>query len=301
MNSTFKRLVTGLVCLMVFLGYGLATTAQAAKVTVGGKNFTEQYVVGEMMALLLDNAGFDVSKKMGTGSSITRTALTSGQIDLYAEYTGTAWPLYLKHEKLIMDPVKLYESTKAEDLEKNNVVWLDRSNVNNTFALAIRKADAKKLGTSLSELAAYVNAHPGELLFGTGTEFNERPDGIPGLMKTYDFKLTNKQRKIMDIGLSFEAIDREQIDVAMAYPTDGKLRKYDLLVLKDDKNFFPAYNLCVTVRKDYLDAHPEIVEILKPIADLDNETMQELNYKVDAVGLPADMVAEEYLKEKGLL
>lgn len=288
-------------CLIVFLGYGLATAVQAAQVTVGSKNYTEQYVMSEMMALLLENAGFDVSKKMGTASSVTRMALTSGQIDLYAEYTGTAWPLYLKHKKRIKDPVKLYESIKAEDLKTNGIVWLDRSGVNSPFAIAIRKSDAEKLGTSISELASYINSHPGALIFGIGIEFNERPDGIPGLTNAYKFQLTNKERKIMDVGLSFEAIDREQVDVAMVYPTDGKLRKFDLLILEDDKNFFPAYDLCVTVRKDYLDAHPEIVNVLKPMADLDNDTMQELNYKVDVIGLPANVVAEEYLKEKGLL
>nr|WP_321502129.1 glycine betaine ABC transporter substrate-binding protein [uncultured Dethiosulfovibrio sp.] len=295
-KKIFRSFVLSL-CLFLAVG----GVAHAAKVTVGAKNFTEQYVVGEMMALLLENAGFDVSRKMGTGSSITRTALTTGQTDLYAEYTGTAWPLYLKHEGKVDDAKELYDRVKAEDLEKNGIVWLDRSKINNTFALAIRKDDADRLGTTISELASYINENPGKVTFGTGSEFNERSDGIPGIMETYGFSLTNKQRRIMDIGLTFEAIDRKQIDVAMAYPTDGKLQKFNLLILEDDKQFFPAYNLCVTVRKEFLDANPEVEEILKPIADLDNETMQKLNYKVDAVGLPADMVAKEYLEEIGIL
>ncbi|MEA3285024.1 MAG: glycine betaine ABC transporter substrate-binding protein [Synergistota bacterium] len=297
-KSASKVLALGIFSLLLTIG---ASSVSAKEVTVGAKNFTEQYVVGEMMALLLENGGYDVSKKMGTGSSITRTALTSGQIDIYAEYTGTAWPLYLKHDEKVGDPKELYEKVKAEDLERNGIVWLDRSKINNTFALAIRKGDAEKLGTSISELTEYNNSHPEELVFGIGSEFNERPDGIPGIIETYGIELTTGQRKLMDIGLTFEAINRGQIDVAMAYPTDGKLVKFDLLVLEDDKKFFPAYNLCVTVRKEFIDVNPDVVEILAPISELDNEIMQELNYKVDAVGLPADVVAREYLEEKGLI
>jgi len=287
---------------VIFLLVGTITSFALAKkeITVGAKNFTEQYVLGNMISILLENNGFEVTEKFGTGSAITREGLTSGQTDLYAEYTGTASLVYLKHEEVITDPVKLYNKVKKEDLEKNGIVWLDRSDINNTYAIALTKEQVAEIGTTLSDLAKYVNEHH-DLIWGIDHEFAERADGLPGLAEHYGMNINKENIKTMDPGLTYEALDRGQTDITMVFATDGKIKKYGLQVLKDDQQFFPVYNICVNVREEVLNKYPEIREILKPISELDDETMTELNYQVDATGLPAKLVAKNFLREKGYI
>ncbi|HAJ32988.1 MAG TPA: glycine/betaine ABC transporter substrate-binding protein [Candidatus Atribacteria bacterium] len=287
---------------VIFLLVGTITSFALAKkeITVGAKNFTEQYVLGNIISILLENNGFEVTEKFGTGSAITRQGLTSGQTDLYAEYTGTASLVYLKHEEVITDPVKLYNKVKKEDLEKNGIVWLDRSGINNTYAIALTKEQVAEIGTTLSDLAKYVNQNH-NLIWGIDHEFAERVDGLPGLAEHYGMNINKENIKTMDPGLTYEALDRGQTDITMVFATDGKIKKYGLQVLKDDQQFFPVYNICVNVREEVLNKYPEIREILKPISELDDETMTELNYQVDATGLPAKLVAKNFLREKGYI
>ncbi|MCG2790214.1 MAG: glycine/betaine ABC transporter substrate-binding protein [Actinomycetia bacterium] len=295
-----KKFTILLVVIFLLVGT-IATFALAKKeITVGAKNFTEQYVLGNIMSILLENSGFEVTEKFGTGSAITREGLTSGQTDLYAEYTGTASLVYLKHEEVITDPVELYNKVKTEDLEKNGIVWLDRSNINNTYAIALTKEQVAEIGTTLSDLAKYVNQHH-DLIWGIDHEFAERVDGLPGLAEHYGMDINEENIKTMDPGLTYEALDRGQTDITMVFATDGKIKKYGLQVLKDDQQFFPVYNICVNVREEVLNKYPEIREILKPISELDDVTMTELNYQVDATGLPAKLVAKNFLREKGYI
>ncbi len=281
---------------------GSEAKAEKKKIAVGAKNFTEQYVVGNMMSMLLEKNGFSVKEQFGTGSKITRDGLTTGQTDLYAEYTGTAWAVYLGHDEPINDPVELYNKVKQEDLKNNGIVWLDRWALNNTYALAIKKDKVSEYGETIQELGQYVNDNPKALKFGIDQEFYERPDGFFKMVEHYRFDVPKEQVKTMDIGLSYEALDRGQVDVAMVFSTDGLIKKFDLNVLEDNKRFFPVYNLAVTVREESLKKYPEIEEIMRPLAELlDDETMQDLNYQVDAEGLPAKMVAEKFLEEQGLI
>jgi osmoprotectant transport system substrate-binding protein len=295
-----KKFLILLVVIFLLVGT-IASFALAKKeITVGAKNFTEQYVLGNIMSILLENSGFEVSEKFGTGSAITREGLTSGQTDLYAEYTGTASLVYLKHEEVITDPVELYNKVKTEDLEKNGIVWLDRSKINNTYAIALTKEQVAEIGTTLSDLAKHVNEIH-DLLWGIDHEFAERVDGLPGLAEHYGMDIDEENIKTMDAGLTYEALDRGQTDITMVFATDGKIKKYGLQVLKDDQQFFPVYNICVSVREEVLNKYPEIREILKPISELDDVTMTELNYQVDATGLPAKLVAKNFLREKGYI
>lgn len=295
-----KKFLILLVVIFLLVGT-IASFALAKKeITVGAKNFTEQYVLGNIMSILLENNGFEVAEKFGTGSAITREGLTSGQTDLYAEYTGTASLVYLKHEEVITDPVKLYNKVKTEDLEKNGIVWLDRSKINNTYAIALTKEQVAEIGSTLSDLAKYVNQHH-DLIWGIDHEFAERADGLPGLAQHYGMDIDEENIKTMDAGLTYEALDRGQTDITMVFATDGKIKKYGLQVLKDDQQFFPVYNICVNVREEVLNKYPEISEILKPISELDDVTMTELNYQVDATGLPAKLVAKNFLREKGYI
>jgi len=292
-------LLTITLCLVLLVS-SMGVFAQDKKINVGAKNFTEQYILGNMLSILLEANGFQVSEKMGTGSAITREGLVSGQTDLYPEYTGTAWLVYLGHEEVINDPDELYEAVKEEDLEKNDIVWLEKSNINNTYAIALTQEQAEEIGTTLSDLAEYVNEHH-DLVWGIDHEFAERADGLPGLAEHYGMNIDDENVRTMDAGLTYEPLKRGQTDITMVFATDGNIKRYNLKLLEDDKNFFPGYNLCVTVRREVLEKYPEIEDIVKPIAELTDEVMQELNYQVDATGLPERLVAKNYLTENGYL
>lgn len=301
MKNRKPLIILVVVIVLALILWSFLGQKEGKSVTVGAKDFTEQYILGSMISTLLRENGFQVEEKFGTGSTITREGLATGQSDLYPEYTGTAWAVYLNHADVkVNDPVELYNQVKAEDAA-NGIVWLDPAPLNNTYALAIKAENVTKYGDSLEALADYVNTHPGELIFGIDHEFYERADGFWMMAEEYGMKVQENQVKKMDIGLSFESIDRDQIDVAMVFATDGKLKKYNLKVLTDTQNFFPVYNMSVCVNQETLEKYPEIEEILSPLTDLDDETMQALNYQVDAEETPAEVVARDYLKEKGLI
>ncbi|TFG91632.1 MAG: glycine/betaine ABC transporter substrate-binding protein [Candidatus Atribacteria bacterium] len=285
------------------LGSLAASGAETKKIVVGAKDFTEQYVLGNLITLLLEENGFQVEQKFGMAAAIARAGHLSGQIDILLDYTGSAAGAYFKYPEKINDPVKLYEMVKKDDLEQNNMVWMGRTSFNNTYALAIKKDMVDAMGTSISSLAEYVNKDPEKVLIAVNPTFYEREaDGVFAMAKYYGMNILRKNVKAMDTGLTYEAIDRDQVNVAMVFSTDAKLRKFNLSVLEDDKYFFPIYNISLVVKKDILDKYPEIEEILLPITQLiDTKTMIDLNYGVDGMGKPARMVAEEFLKEKGLI
>ncbi|TYC03067.1 MAG: glycine/betaine ABC transporter substrate-binding protein [Kosmotoga sp.] len=287
--------------LVALLLVGITFMFAAPTIRVGGKNFTEQYIVSSMIAELLEEEGFNVKLSTGMSSFAARQALETGQTDIYADYTGTAWVTYLGHDEIISDPQKLYKAVKEEDLKKNGIVWLEMCNFNNTYALAIPRDFANKTGIkTISDLAEYEKNH--DLKYGIDFEFFERPDGFHAMAETYGIDVKSNQVSTMEIGMTYEAINRDQIDVAMVFATDGKLMKYDLVILEDNKNFFPPYNLVVTVRKDVLEEHPEIKEAVRPLAlYLNQNIMIRLNYLVDDKGYEPNEVAEMYLKGLDLI
>ncbi|PNR98253.1 glycine/betaine ABC transporter substrate-binding protein [Petrotoga mexicana DSM 14811] len=278
------------------------STFFGATLTVGAKSFTEQYVLGNLASLLLEENGFNVIKRFGLNSFVVRQGLTTGQIDLYADYTGTAWVTYLGQEEMITDPDELLEKVRELD-DKNGVVWLDRISVNNTYALAIRQEDYEKYGfETLSDLVAYWNEHPKEFVAGVDYEFYERPDGFFAFAEHYGLDIPDSQVSTMQTGLTYEAIANKKIDIAMVFATDPKILKYNLHVLEDDKNFWPYYHISFAVRKDTLDKYPEIEEILRPLTlYLNQDILIRLNYRVDVEGLEPEVVAREYLEGLGLI
>ena len=306
LNKIYLFLLVSISALAVFLG-GLSLIScskiiNGKVITVGAKNFTEGYIVGSMISLLLRENGFEVREVFGAGSMIMRLGLITGQIDIYPEYTGTAWTLYLGHKEKIADSALLYRKVKNEDFIKNDLIWFNKTSVNNTYALAVRKEDIKRVGKSLSSLAEYTRIVKSTIRFGIAHEFFERPDGFKEMTKMYKFKMRDDSLKIMEIGLSFEAIKRDQIDVAMVFSTDGKLKSYNLVLLEDDKKFFPIYNMAFVINKAALLKYPEIKDILDPLTKiLNNDSMQKLNYQVDIKGLPAEMVAQMFLRKHKLI
>ena len=187
--------------------------------------------------------------------------------------------------------------------KNNDIHWMNMSNVNNTYALAMRKEQANELGIeSISDLAAYVNENPGELTMASDAEFANRPDGLPGVEETYGFEFDSSQIKLMDLGLTQRSLDNGQVDVSVAFETDATIVEYDLVTLKDDKNFFPPYRAAVSINEDVYEKYPEVEEITAPLGEkLNSDIMRELNYKVDIEGNSVSVVAHDWLVENGLL
>lgn len=294
--------------LAVFLSVTLyvESTVMAAekKLVVGSKNFTEQQILGQIMIQLLQAKGFTCEDKTGLGGTlVARKALENGQIDIYMEYTGTALVTMLKEKKIITDPKECYAFVKKADLERNGLVWLPYMSFNNTYCLMMRKDDAAAKGIkTLSALSAYVKANPDAIRFGTGPEFYARPDGYKPLQKKYDFKFPRDKIIKMDDGLLYKALKDGQVDVAMGFATDGRIKGFDLVALEDDLNFFPVYNPAPVVRKETAEEYQELESIFSALAEkLDTQTMTDLNYAVDGEHKSVADVAHEWLKSVGLI
>ena len=283
-----------------FAGILVASGGQAAEVVVGGKNFTEQFLLAEMTAQLLAAKGFDVTKKDGMGSQVVRDAQVNGQIDVYWEYTGTSLVTYNKVEER-MDAEATYKKVKELDAEQG-LTWLDPSAANNTYALAVRSSDDKtdSIG-SLSDLAkAYQDGT--SLLMAVNAEFPQRPDGLPGLEAAYGFETGRANIRPMDSGLTYQALQQDQVDIALVFATDGRIQAFDFRVLDDDRQFFPNYALAPVVRTETLAANPSMAEPLNALsAKLDDATMQRLNAEVDVEKREIEAVAGDFLKANGLI
>jgi osmoprotectant transport system substrate-binding protein len=279
--------------------------AKAEKeITVGGKNFTEQYILANFAKILLEENGFDVNMKTGVGSSVARQSLEHGQIDMYFEYTGTGYTVFLKQDDkdIMSDAEKVYEYVKKADA-KNGLLWLEPLQFNNTYTLLMREDQAKELGiSSISDLAEHMNDNPDELTIGVNAEFWERPDGFKPLMKLYDFRVPYGKVKKMDSGLVYQALRDKNVDVSMGFATDGRISAFGFVTLEDDKNYFPTYNPSPVVRKDALEKYPELKEIFRPLSKkLTTDEMQKLNAQVDLENRDEEKTARDWLEANGLI
>ncbi len=278
----------------------IASLATAQNIVVGGKNFTEQQIMSQMTAQLLQAKGFKVDIKAGMGSAVLRQAQENGQIDVYWEYTGTSLITYNKINDR-MSAADTYTKVKELDAAKG-LVWLNPSKANNTYSLAMNQDDAKKQGiVSISDLAAKVKGGA-KLTFASNAEFYARPDGLKPLEQAYGFEFPRESVKRMDTGLVYQALKEKQVDVGLVFATDGRIPAFNFVVLKDDKGFFPNYALTPVVRKQVLDANPKLAEYLNALsAKLDDATMARLNASVDVDKKTVEDVAKTFLKEQGLV
>jgi osmoprotectant transport system substrate-binding protein len=285
--------------------------APKGPIVVGSKNFTEQYILGWMTILGLEDAGFETESQIDLGgTTANREALENGEIDLYWEYTGTAWLVHLGHEEPITDPQTAYQEVKAED-EENGLVWLDYAPFNNTYTLMMRQQAREELGiTKISDLKQYVADNP-DAVVCIDQEFAVRPDGLPALQEDYGLDIKQENVIPMEIGVTYKALRDGECDIAMGFATDGRIAAWSFYNLEDDQNFFPVYNPAPVVREEVIAQYPEIADILNPIAQsLDTETMTRLNSLVD-VGPDEELdsgdemeprdVARQYLQEQGFI
>ncbi|MEO1591569.1 MAG: glycine betaine ABC transporter substrate-binding protein [Cyanobacteria bacterium J06632_22] len=273
--------------------------SDGTKIRIGSKEFTEQYLLGHMFEMVLDNAGYDADYRAIGGTSENHAALLAGEIDMYPEYTGTALLVHLgKEYDANMSTMDVYDVVKGEYAEQFNVTLLQPGSFNNTYAFVMMKDRATELGiTSVSDVAGQAS----DLIFATDLEFADRSDGLPAMKEVYG-GLDFADVKSLDPGLLYSGLENGDVDVTTGYGTDGQIVAMDLLVLDDDKSFWPPYAIAPFVRQETLDANPEIADILNGVtAVLDDETMGALNWEVAGNGKEPDEVAREFLEEQGLL
>ena len=267
-------------------------------VVIGGKNFTEQDILVYMMEEVIEaNTDIEVETKAFLGgTNVVAQAIESGDLDIYAEYTGTALINILGLEQM-NDSQAVYDKVKAAYESEKNIIWLEPLGFNNTYTLAMRRSHAEELGIeTFSDLAN----HSAELTLGSTQEFLERQDGFLGLKETYNMNFEDTVG--MDPGLTYAAVRDGSTDVNDAFSTDGRIAAFDLKVLEDDKNFFPPYYAAPIIRKDTLEKYPEVGDALNQLAGvLNDDLMSKLNAQVDLEGRSAKSVAHDFLVEQGLI
>jgi osmoprotectant transport system substrate-binding protein len=286
---------------------GTATTEagvlSGASFTVGSKEFTEQLILGQITIQVLEDAGAKVSDETGlVGSNTVRAALTSGDIDMYWEYTGTGWINHLGNTAPVKGEREQYDAVAKADLEKNGVTWLEPAPFNNTYSLATSSENATALAvTSLSDLAPLQQRNPDAFTLCAAAEFLARDDGLPGLEKAYGFSFGSKISEL-ELGLVYASVDKgDPCKFGEVFATDGRIAALGLTVLKDDKQFFASYLPALTVRKG-VEQTAELRTLFAPVAAaLTTATMQDLNSRVDVKGEQPEDVARAFLTEKGLI
>lgn len=268
-------------------------------IRIATKPITEQFIIGEMLRLLIENntdLSVKITKGIGGGTSNIHPAMLEGEFDLYPEYTGTGWLVVLKKDTLL-PPNELYGKLKREYRQKYHLLWTPPYGFNNTYSLAVNEEKARKYGLkTFSDLARF----PEEFTFGAEYDFFEIHKGYSALCQCYNLKF--KKTKDMDIGLKYEAIQSGKVDVMTIFTTDGQLKEANLIVLEDDKHFFPTYYCATVIREETLTKHPELKKVLRKMSNiLTDQEMSELNYQVDMEGIPEKTVAKNFLNKKGLL
>ena len=276
-----------------------------AELTVGSKEFTEQLILGEITIQALEAAGATVEDQTGlVGSDIVREALTSGDIDMYWEYTGTGWITHLGHDDAIPGEQEQYEAVAKEDLEANKIDWLEPAALNNTYAIAARDEAIEEFGVqTLSELGEFASSSPDEATLCGASEFLNRNDGLPGLEKAYGFDIPDSSTAEVELGIIPTSVDKaETCNFGEVFATDGRIAALDLTVLEDDKSFFPSYLPALNVAQDVVEQYPDIEGLAAELAGgLDTETMTQLNAQVDVDGAFPPQVAQEWLTSEGFI
>ncbi len=268
-----------------------AGTFASDTIRVGSKDFTENEIVGELYALALEDAGYEVERIFDIAGSVIHTSIINDEIDLYPEYTGTGLITILQLDP-ITDPQEVYDTVKEAYEEQFSLTWLDYAQANDGQGLFVSRAASDEYDIhTISDLQA--NAQ--NLRFASQGEFDEREDGLPGLEKVYG-PFEFKSSKIYDNGLKYSVVENDEADVAPAYTTEGRLAETDKFVLlEDDKQAWPPYNLAPVVRDDVLEAASDIPEILGKVnAALDTETITALNAQVDVDKEEVEDVAAEF-------
>ena len=279
---------------------GRGEPLKGAHLTVTSKSFTEQLILGSIMGIAFEAAGADVIDRTGIQGSIgSREAVRKGDADAGYEYTGTAWITYLGHSKPIIDPQEQWEAVKKEDAG-NGLVWLPPSKLDNTYSLEMNQENAKKYGTkTMSDVAKLAKSDPGAVKLCVEVEFANRADGLPGMQKAYGMNVPARNITQMDTGIIYTQTAKGNCTFGEVFTTDGRIKSMNLVVMDDDKKFFPNYNAAPMINAKSLKEWPAIAEVLNPVtAKLNNSVAQTLNAKVDVDGEDPHQVALDWLVEE---
>lgn len=286
-----------ILCILVILPVVNSNTNEKV-ISVGGKDFTEQFVVTHLVADAIEERT-DISVERRTnlgGSQVCFSALQSKEIDLYIDYSGTLYGDLLMYPSN-SDTEEVYNTVRKDMSDKYDIEVLKQMRFNNTYTLAVTQETADKYNLSeISDLKVSGN----QLKMGSTLEFLQRDDGLPGLMSAYDFTLKNTVG--LDGSPRYTALMNDEVQIVDAFATDGLLKKFDLVVLEDDRHFFPPYFAVPVTRPEVLKEYPEVEEVLNELGELlTDEVMTELNYKVDELGMKPATVAREFLEEAGFI
>jgi glycine betaine/choline ABC-type transport system substrate-binding protein len=267
--------------------------AKADRIVIGSKNFTEQVILGELLAQQIERTTqVRVERRLNLGGTfICHQALVAGQIDAYVEYTGTALTAILK-KPVSTDAKQVYETVRREYQQQFKTEWTEPLGFNNTFVIVVRGDDAQKLNLkTISDAAPFT----GKWVAGFGYEFIEREDGYPGLSKVYDLHFPAPPR-VMDLGLTYRALAGGQVDVIAGNSTDGLIDTLHLLALEDDRHYFPPYDAVPLLREEVARKHPEVRKAFAALAGKITESdMRRLNYQVDGEHRDVADVVREFL------
>ena len=275
-----------------------SNNSSGGNIIVASKDFTEQDILGELLAQQIEaTTNLKVTRRLRLGGSfVCHSAITAGKIDAYIEYTGTAFTGILK-QKAVNDPKEVYERLKQAYSQQFNLEVMPSLGFENTFAMIVRGDDAKRYNIqTLSQSTQYTPQWRG----GFGYEFLEREDGFPGLAKTYDLRFA-KPPQIMDLGLIYRALIQKQVDMVAGNSTDGQISRLGLVVLKDDKHYFPPYETVPIVRQEILKRYPELRNAIASLAGkISADEMRQLNYLVEGELRDVKDVVQKFRKSKGL-
>lgn len=272
----------------------------AAPIKIATKPMTEQFILGEMLKLVIEDTtdySVELTKGIGGGTNNIMPAMESGDFDLYPEYTSSGYIMVLKHDSDGISDEDMWKQLQKEYKDKYDMSWIGQYGFNNTYALIIREEAAKKYNlTKTSQLTDVSD----ELVFGGNSDYIERKDGFHLLCDTYGLKF--KDVKDIDIGLKYEALKKGDIDVSNGFTTDAQLSNDNVRVLEDDKHLQVNYFCSNVVRNDTLKSHPRLEEaIMKLDNSITDKEMASLNYKVEVEGKEDVQVAKDYLTEKGII
>lgn len=295
LKKHIKNGILGILAIGIISMAGCSKSENNETIKIATKPMTEQLILGEMLGMLIEqdtNLNVEITHGVGGGTSNIHPAILKGDFDLYPEYTGTGWNFVLKEEGTINEQ-ELFDKYESE----YNLEWVGMYGFNNTYGLVIRKEIADKYNIkTYSDLAKYSQ----ELNFGAEYDFYEREDGYDALCKEYGLKF--KSTSDLDIGLKYAAINSGEIDVMNIFTTDGQLSTSDIVVLEDDKEFYPTYYCGTVIRKDTLEKNLKLRDVLMKMENIINESeMAKLNYQVEGNGVDEKTVAKDFLISKGLL
>jgi osmoprotectant transport system permease protein len=288
---------SAVVALLFLVGSYFFMGNTSGQVAVGAKDFTEQVILGEILAQAIESkTGSRVVRRFDLGGNLAHEALMAGEIDVYVEYTGTGLLAILKGKPL-KDPREVYRYVKEEYDKRFNLEWTAPLGFDNTFAILVRGEDAEKLNLKTVSDAAKVAA---QWRAGFGQDFMSRPDGYPGFSRTYGFRFAETRE--MDLSLTYRALAEKQIDLIAGNSTDGLISRYGLYQLADDRRYFPPYDAVPVARQSMLEENPGVREALEQLGGiLTVNEMRKLNFAVDGEKRQPREVAREFLTQKGVL